>query len=80
MIAEFVAFMRHSEKIKRLVKLRRMFRSREAIENMWPAQALPVLPPLLRLTIYPEAGYDSWTETYNNPQLYTWLLEHRRPH
>jgi predicted peptidase len=29
-------------------------------------------------TIYPEAGHDSWTETYNNPKLYEWLLQHRR--
>jgi predicted peptidase len=31
-----------------------------------------------KLTIYPEAGHDSWTETYNNPALYEWLLAHRR--
>jgi predicted peptidase len=31
-----------------------------------------------RLTIYPEAGHDSWTETYNNPALYRWFLEHQR--
>ena len=31
-----------------------------------------------RLTIYPEAGHDSWTETYNNPELYEWLLEQKR--
>jgi predicted peptidase len=29
------------------------------------------------LTVYPEAGHDSWTETYNNKQLYDWFLEHR---
>jgi predicted peptidase len=29
-------------------------------------------------TIYAKANHDSWTETYNNPQLYTWFLEHRR--
>lgn len=29
------------------------------------------------LTIYPEAGHDSWTKTYNNPKLYEWLLSHR---
>lgn len=28
----------------------------------------------VRLTVYPEAGHDSWTQTYNNPELYTWLL------
>jgi len=32
----------------------------------------------VRLTIYPEAGHDSWTETYDNPKLYEWLLSHRR--
>lgn len=31
-----------------------------------------------RLTIYPKAGHDSWTETYDNPALYDWLLEQRR--
>jgi len=30
-----------------------------------------------KLTVYPEAGHDSWTETYDNPELYDWLLEHR---
>lgn len=33
-----------------------------------------------RLTVYPEAGHDSWTETYNNPELYEWLLSHSRRH
>jgi len=31
-----------------------------------------------KLTVYPEAGHDSWTETYANPELYRWLLDHRR--
>jgi predicted peptidase len=31
-----------------------------------------------KLTVYPEAGHDSWTETYDNPKLYEWLLEHKR--
>lgn len=31
-----------------------------------------------RLTIYPEAGHDSWTETYDNPALYDWFLAHTR--
>lgn len=31
-----------------------------------------------KLTIYPLAGHDSWTETYNNPKLYEWLLEQRK--
>lgn len=32
-----------------------------------------------KLTVYPDAGHDSWTETYNNSALYEWLLEHKRP-
>jgi flagellar basal body-associated protein FliL len=31
-----------------------------------------------KLTVYPEAGHDSWTETYNNQAVYDWLLEQRR--
>ncbi|QDS87821.1 Endo-1,4-beta-xylanase Z precursor [Rosistilla ulvae] len=31
-----------------------------------------------KLTIYPEAGHDSWTETYNNPAFYEWLLAQKR--
>ena len=34
--------------------------------------------PEVRFTVYPEAGHDSWTETYDNPELYNWLLEHQR--
>ncbi len=29
----------------------------------------------VKLTIYPEANHDSWTETYNNEELYKWLME-----
>lgn len=32
----------------------------------------------VRLTVYPEAQHDSWTETYNNEELYKWFLEHTR--
>ena len=32
----------------------------------------------VQFTIYPEAKHDSWTETYNNPELYAWLLKHSR--
>ena len=31
-----------------------------------------------KLTVYPEAGHDSWTETYDNPELYQWLLQQKR--
>ncbi len=29
-------------------------------------------------TVYPEAGHDSWTVTYNNPELYEWFLQQKR--
>ena len=32
----------------------------------------------VKLTVYPEATHNSWTETYNNPELYEWLLKHSR--
>jgi predicted peptidase len=31
-----------------------------------------------RLTVYPEAGHDSWTQTYDDPRLYEWFLARRR--
>ena len=30
----------------------------------------------VKFTVYPEAGHDSWTETYNNPELYEWFHSH----
>ncbi|MBN3905203.1 MAG: prolyl oligopeptidase family serine peptidase [Nostoc sp. NMS1] len=32
----------------------------------------------VKFTVYPEADHDSWTQTYNNPELYEWFLQHRR--
>ena len=32
-----------------------------------------------RLTVYPDAGHDSYTETYAGEELYAWLLSQRRP-
>ena len=32
----------------------------------------------VQFTRYPGVGHDSWTETYENPALYDWLLSHRR--
>lgn len=31
-----------------------------------------------RLTVYPDLEHDSWTVTYENPELYKWFLEHKR--
>lgn len=27
-----------------------------------------------KFTVYPDAGHDSWTATYANPDIYTWML------
>lgn len=32
----------------------------------------------VRLTLYPEAGHDSWTRTYSNPEVWDWLLKQKR--
>ncbi len=32
----------------------------------------------VKLTIYPEAEHDCWTQTYTNQELYAWFLKHSR--
>jgi predicted peptidase len=32
----------------------------------------------VNFTIYPEADHDSWSKAYNDPELYSWFLEHSR--
>ncbi len=32
----------------------------------------------VKYTIYPDAEHDSWTETYENNEVYEWLLSHKR--
>ncbi len=32
----------------------------------------------VKFTIYPDADHDSWTATYNNPELFTWFLQHKK--
>jgi predicted peptidase len=31
-----------------------------------------------KITIYPDATHNSWERTYNNPEIYDWLLQHKR--
>ncbi len=33
---------------------------------------------LVILTVYPGVGHNSWSPTYDNPEVYQWLLRHRR--
>ncbi len=47
-------------------------RSREMIDGLKKAGADP------KYTEYPDAGHDSWTETYANPDLYRWMFGQRR--
>lgn len=53
-----------------------------AKDNVVPVKAAEDMVDALRkcgsnvkLTIYPEANHDSWTETYNNDELYKWFLD-----
>ncbi|HEY7424160.1 MAG TPA: prolyl oligopeptidase family serine peptidase [Gemmataceae bacterium] len=32
----------------------------------------------VQLTMYPDAGHDSWTATYNNPEMWEWLFKQKR--
>ncbi len=32
----------------------------------------------VKLTVYPDADHDSWTRTYDNLELYKWLLSHSK--
>lgn len=49
-------------------------RSEEMVEALKAAGANP------KFTVYPEAGHDSWTATYDNPEFYQWLLSQKRAH
>lgn len=47
--------------------------SEEMVDALKAAGAAEV-----KFTVYPEAQHDSWTVTYDNPELYEWLLKHAR--
>jgi predicted peptidase len=32
----------------------------------------------VKFTVYPDAQHDSWTQTYSNPELFAWFLQHSR--
>ena len=34
--------------------------------------------PNVKFTVYPEAQHDSWTETYDNPEVWKWLFAQKR--
>ncbi len=41
-------------------------------------EALRAAGGRVRFTIYPGVGHDSWTPTYTNPEIYSWLLKQKR--
>ncbi len=47
-------------------------------ESVKMVNAVKALGGNARLTVYPDAGHDSWTETYRNKELYSWFLGHRK--
>lgn len=49
-----------------------LVRSEQMVDALKKNKAEP------RFTVYPEAEHDSWTETYNNPELYEWLAKQTR--
>ncbi len=30
-----------------------------------------------RLTVYPDLAHNAWSDTYSNPEVYAWMLEHK---
>jgi predicted peptidase len=47
-------------------------------ESVKMVEALRAAGGDIRFTVYPEADHDSWTQTYEDPELYAWFLRHRR--
>ncbi len=47
-------------------------KSIEVVEEVKKAGGEP------KLTIYPDKRHDSWTVTYDNPEVYEWLLSHEK--
>ena len=41
-------------------------------------EALKKIGADVKYTRYPGIGHDCWTESYSNPDLYTWFLSHKR--
>ena len=41
-------------------------------------EALQEVDGIVKLTVYPEANHDSWSKTYDNPEVYEWLLSHQK--
>ncbi len=47
-------------------------------ESQRMVDALKACGGNVRFTVYAGVGHDSWTQTYENPELYSWFLRHTR--
>jgi predicted peptidase len=47
-------------------------------ETTRTVDAIKALGGNVQSTIYPGVGHNSWTQTYNNPELYAWFLRQKR--
>ncbi len=45
-------------------------------ESVRMVKALDACGNDVKFTVYPKANHNAWDETYNNEELYKWLLEH----
>jgi predicted peptidase len=56
--------------------------AKDNVVPIWESQkmvdALKEMGSGVRFTVYPEADHDAWTETYENPEFYEWLLMQHR--
>lgn len=46
------------------------------VESEVMVQALEQAGGNVRFTVYPGVNHNSWTQTYDNPELYSWFLQH----
>lgn len=47
-------------------------------ESVRMVNAIKKLDGNIKLTLYPDAGHDSWTQTYSNKEIYDWLLTNKQ--
>ena len=47
-------------------------------ESVQMVNAIKKLDGKIKLTLYPDAHHDSWTQTYTNKEIYNWLLSNKR--
>ncbi|MGB7345535.1 MAG: prolyl oligopeptidase family serine peptidase [Pirellulaceae bacterium] len=47
-------------------------------ESQRMVDALKEVDGNVLFTVYPDANHDAWTQTYDNPELYKWMLEQKR--